>query len=106
LTGRNVGKLAPLLETVLEEWNKRISTGQLNQFIKEIESAHPHPVRSGKQPRILFATQASTCPPRFILFATGFIEAGYRRFIERRLREKFGFIGTPIQIGVRMRKRK
>lgn len=106
LTGRNVGKLAPLLETVLDEWNKRISTGQLNQFIKEVESAHPHPVRSGKQPRILFATQASTCPPRFILFATGFIEAGYRRFIERRLREKFGFTGTPIQIGVRMRKRK
>lgn len=105
LTGRSVGKLAPLLETVLEEWNKRISTGQLNQYLKEIEAAHPHPVRSGKQPRILFATQASTCPPRFILFATGFIESGYRRFIERKLREKFGFIGTPLQIGVRMRKR-
>lgn len=105
LTGRNVGKLAPLLENVLAEWNKRIPTGQLNQFLKEIEAAHPHPVRSGKQPRILFATQASTCPPRFVLFATGFIEAGYRRFIERKLREKFGFIGTPLQIGVRMRKR-
>lgn len=105
LTGRNVGKLAPLLEAVLEEWNKRIPTGQLNQYLKEIEAAHPHPVRSGKQPRILFATQASTCPPRFILFSTGFIEAGYRRFIERKLREKFGFTGTPLQIGVRMRKR-
>lgn len=105
LTGRNVGKLAPLLKNVLAEWNKRIPTGQLNQFLKEIEAAHPHPVRSGKQPRILFATQASTCPPRFVLFATGFIEAGYRRFIERKLREKFGFIGTPLQIGLRMRKR-
>jgi GTP-binding protein len=105
LTGRNVSKLAPILENVLSEWNKRISTGQLNQYIKEIAAAHPHPVRSGKQPRILFATQASTCPPRFILFATGFIEAGYRRFIVRKLREKFGFIGTPIQVGVRMRKR-
>lgn len=105
LTGRNVSKLAQLLESVLLEWNKRIPTGQLNQFLKEIEAAHPHPVRGGKQPRILFATQASTCPPRFILFATGFIEAGYRRFIERRLREKFGFIGTPLQLGVRMRKR-
>ncbi len=105
LTGRNVGKLEPILENVLAEWNKRVPTGQLNQFLKEVEAAHPHPVRSGKQPRILFATQASTCPPRFILFATGFIEAGYRRFIERRLREKFGFEGSPIQLGVRMRKR-
>ena len=69
-------------------------------------AAHPHPVRGGKQPRILFATQAGTRPPRFVLFASGFIEAGYRRFIERRLREEFGFEGTPIEISVRVREKR
>jgi predicted GTPase len=47
-------------------------------------AATPPPVRSGKQPKILFATQAGTRPPRFVLFTSGFLEAGYRRFVERR----------------------
>jgi GTP-binding protein len=71
-----------------------------------VTAANPHPVRSGKQPRILFATQASTCPPRFVIFASGFLEAGYRRFIERRLREEFGFEGTPIEVSVRVREKR
>jgi GTP-binding protein len=54
----------------------------------------------------LFATQASTRPPRFVIFATGFIEAGYRRFIERRLREEFGFEGSPIELSVRVREKR
>ena len=60
----------------------------------------------GKQPRILFATQASTRPPRFVIFATGFLEHGYRRYIERCLREEFGFEATPIQISVNIREKK
>ena len=71
-------------------------TGRLNAFLAELVAAHPHPVRGGKQPRILFGTQAATRPPTFVLFASGFLEAGYRRFVERRLREEFGFAGTPI----------
>ena len=63
-------------------------------------------MRGGKQPRILFATQASTRPPRFVIFATGFLDAGYRRYIERRLRETFGFAGTPIAISVRVREKR
>ena len=85
---------------------RRISTGRLNAFLGEVVAAHPHPVRGGKQPRILFATQAGTRPPRFVLFASGFIEAGYRRFVERRLREEFGFEGTPIEISVRVREKR
>ena len=69
-------------------------------------SCHPHPLRGGKQPRILFATQASTRPPRFVIFATGFLEHGYRRYIERCLREEFGFEGSPIQISVNVREKK
>ena len=62
--------------------------------------------RSGKQPRILFGTQVSSRPPRFVIFASGFLEAGYRRFLERRLREEFGFDGTPIEISVRVREKR
>ena len=85
---------------------KRIPTGKLNAFLGKIQAAHPHPLRGGKQPRILFATQASTRPPRFVIFATGFLEHGYRRYIERCLREEFGFEGSPIQISVNVREKK
>ena len=105
-TGRAVQKLVPALETSLASWDSRISTGRLNTFFKEIVAATPPPVRGGKQPRILFATQASARPPRFVLFTTGFLEAGYRRFVERRLRETFGFTGTPIEISVRPREKR
>lgn len=105
-TGWHVDKLVPALERSLESWDTRIPTGRLNSFLGELVAANPHPLRGGKQPRILFATQASTRPPRFVIFATGFIEAGYRRFIERRLREEFGFEGTPIEISVRIREKR
>jgi GTPase len=105
-TGRAVHKLVPALDTALESWDRRIPTGRLNSFLGEVVAGHPHPVRSGKQPRILFATQASTRPPKFVIFASGFIEAGYRRFLERRLREQFGFVGSPIEISVRVRERR
>src|SRR6202011_4591944 len=105
-SGRAVQKLVPALEKSLESWDNRISTGQLNAFLKEVVAAHPPPVRGGKQPRILFATQATARPPTFVLFTTGFLEAGYRRFLERRLRETFGFEGSPIRINVREREKR
>lgn len=106
MTGRAVQKLVPALETSLASWDKRISTGQLNNFLKEVVAATPPPVRGGKQPKILFATQAATRPPTFVLFTSGFLEAGYRRFLERRLRETFGFDGSPVRINVRIREKR
>lgn len=106
MTGRAVQKLVPAMETALDSWDKRISTGQLNTWLKEVVAATPPPVRGGKQPRILFATQATARPPTFVLFTSGFLEAGYRRFLERRLRETFGFEGTPIRINVRVREKR
>ncbi|GHH49350.1 ribosome biogenesis GTPase Der [Streptomyces candidus] len=106
LTGRHMEKLVPAIETALEGWETRVPTGRLNAFLGELVAAHPHPVRGGKQPRILFGTQAGAKPPRFVLFASGFLEAGYRRFVERRLREEFGFEGTPIHISVRVREKR
>ncbi|WP_421777387.1 bifunctional cytidylate kinase/GTPase Der [Gardnerella sp. KA00603] len=105
-TGWHTSRLARAMRTALDSWDKRIPTGKLNAFLGRIQSAHPHPLRGGKQARILFATQASTRPPRFVIFATGFLEHGYRRFIERSLREEFGFEGTPIQISVKVRDKK
>ncbi|WP_129339847.1 ribosome biogenesis GTPase Der [Cellulomonas endophytica] len=105
-TGWHAERLVPALERSLASWDLRIPTGKLNSFLGELVAAHPHPLRGGKQPRILFATQASTRPPRFVVFATGFLEPQYRRFIERRLRETFGFEGSPIQISVRVREKR
>ncbi|WP_197381444.1 ribosome biogenesis GTPase Der [Mycolicibacterium mengxianglii] len=106
MTGRAVQKLVPALETSLASWDRRITTGQLNTFLKEVIAATPPPVRGGKQPRVLFATQAASRPPTFVLFTSGFLEAGYRRFLERRLRETFGFEGSPIRINVRVREKR
>ncbi|MEJ9080818.1 MULTISPECIES: ribosome biogenesis GTPase Der [Gordonia] len=102
-TGRSVQKLVPALEGALESWDRRVSTGRLNSWLKDVIAATPPPVRGGRQPRVMFATQAATRPPTFVLFTSGFLEAGYRRFIERRLREEFGFDGSPVRVNVRVR---
>ena len=106
LTGRSVQRLAPALDEALAGWETRIPTAELNAFIGDIIAATPPPVRGGKQPRVLFATQPGVAPPRFILFTTGPLEASYRRFIERRLREQYGFAGTPLDLAVKMRERR
>ena len=105
LTGWHIDKLVPALDAALEGWTTRVSTGQLNSFLGRLVAEHPHPVRSGKQPKVLFGTQASTEPPTFILFTSGAFDAGYVRFIERRLREEFGFVGSPIHLQIRPRKK-
>jgi GTPase len=105
-TGRSVERLAAQLRVSLDSWDRRIPTGRLNSWLGEVVARTPPPPRGGKAPRVLFATQADTRPPRFVLFTTGFLEAGYRRFIERRLREDFDFTGTPIEISVRVREKR
>jgi GTP-binding protein len=105
-TGRHAERLVPAIDAALAGWETRVPTARLNAFFGQLVAAHPHPLRGGRQPRILFATQAGTRPPRFVLFTTGFLEASYRRFIERRLREEFGFAGTPIEISMRIRERR
>jgi GTPase len=105
-TGRHVEKLVPAIETALAGWGHRVPTSKLNTFFADLVAAHPHPIRGGKQPRILFATQASVRPPKFVLFTSGFLESGYRRFVERRIREEFGFEGTPIEITMKIREKR
>ena len=106
LTGRGVDRLSKAIEAALEGWETRISTGKLNAFLGRVTAAHPHPVRGGKQSRILFGTQAHNCPPTFALFTSGQLDPGYVRFLKRRLREEFGFAGTPVHIEVRAREKR
>ena len=105
-TGWHVDRLVPAIDKALEGWETRIGTGALNTFLGRLVAEHPHPVRSGKQPKILFATQPSTAPPTFVLFTSGKLDAAYERFIERRLREEFGFAGTPIVINQKPREKR
>jgi GTP-binding protein len=105
-TGWHTNRLISAMELALSSWDQRVSTGRLNTFLGELVAEHPHPVRGGRQPKILFATQAATRPPRFVIFTSAFLDPQYRRFIERRLREAFGFEGTPIQVSVRVREKR
>ncbi len=105
-TGRNVDRLGPAIEEALNGWETRVPTAKLNGFLGRIVASHPHPVRGGKQPRILFGTQARTAPPTFILFTSGQLDDHYQRFVERRLREEFGFTGSPVHVHVRAREKR
>ena len=106
LTGRGVHRLAGALTEALASWETRVPTAELNAFLGDVVAGTPPPVRGGKQPKILFATQPGVAPPRFVLFTTGPLEASYRRFLERRLREQFGFRGTPIDVAVKAREKR
>ncbi len=105
-TGWHTDRLVPALERALDGWETRVQTGRLNGWLSGLVAATPPPVRGGKQPKILFATQAGVRPPHFVLFTSGFLQAGYRRFIERRLREEFGFAGSPVQVTMRLREKR
>jgi GTPase len=106
LTGWHVDRLVPALDRALEGWETRVPTSTLNSFLGRLVSAHPHPVRGGKQARVLFGTQPTIAPPKFVLFTTGPLEPAYVRFVERRLREEFGFAGTPVSVTVKPRERR
>jgi len=104
-TGWHRDRLAPALRTAIHSWEKRIPTSKLNAFLGALIGATPPPVRAGKQPKIRFATQAAVCPPKFVVFASEWVEPSYRRFIERRIREEFGFPGTPVEVAIKVKER-
>jgi len=104
-TGWHRDRLAPALRTAIDSWERRVPTAKLNSFLGALIGATPPPVRGGKQPKIYYATQAGIAPPKFVVFSSGWIEPSYRRFIERRLREEFGFPGTPVQVAIRVKER-
>lgn len=104
-TGERAPKLLEAIEKVSAARATRVPTGELNRFIEAITTAHP-PVSPGRRNvRVLYAAQTGVAPPSFVLFtnvATR-LHFSYERFLENRLREQYGFFGTPIRISIRRR---
>jgi GTP-binding protein len=108
VTRLRVLKILDAVQRVAEQRKQRISTGRLNAFLEQLLSSHPPPTVKGRQIHIYYATQHRTEPPTFVFFSNvpKLIPSNYRRFLERKLREAFGFEGTPIRFLFRQRKRK
>lgn len=105
LTGRGVHRIAGAIDAVLAEWRRRVPTAHLNDWLADAVAANPPPLRQGRLVRLRYATQVAVAPPTVRIFATAEVEDGYRRYLERSLRSTFGFAGTPIDLGVRVRPR-
>ncbi|MBQ5419611.1 MAG: ribosome biogenesis GTPase Der [Selenomonas sp.] len=105
LTGQRVGRVTELVKYVAEQQSMRIKTSVLNELIRDAVSINPPPMHRGRRLKILFMTQADIKPPKFIIFVNDpeLMHFSYLRFIENRLREMYGFEGTPIRLIVRAR---
>ncbi len=104
-TGRGVTRLLPAVDAVLAEWTKRIPTARLNAWLADATAATPPPLHLGRTVKLRYAAQVAVGPPTFRVFSTGEVPAGYVRYLERRLREEFGFQGAPLDVAVRVRTR-
>jgi GTP-binding protein len=105
-TGSKLVRLPAAVRSVLENRRRRIPTPELNRLVRTLQEAHPPPVRKNKRPHIIYAVQAETEPPTFILFVRGgTLAPDYLRFVERRLRETYDFEGTPVRVVGRVRRR-
>ena len=106
LTGQRVNRVTELVKFVAEQQSMRIQTSVLNELIRDAVAVNPPPTKKGKALKILFMTQADICPPRFIIFVNEpeLFHFSYLRFIENRLRESYGFEGTPLKFVIRKRK--
>lgn len=104
MTGARTHRLPKSIRMVLEHRRQRISASEVNRLVRALQEAHPPPVRKGRRPKILYAVQAETEPPTFVLFVRGGeLGTDYIRFIENRIRETYDFTGTPIRIRTRNR---
>ena len=104
-TGQRVGKVLEAAVDIWGERRKRIPTGELNRLVIEAVERNVPPIVKGKRPKIFYATQAAVAPPTFVFFAraAASVHFSYRRYLENRLRDAFGFDGTPIKLVFRDR---
>ena len=107
LTGQRCERVFDVIDKIFESHLRRVPTGQLNRAIAEIVAAHPPPtVSGGRRPKVFYATQSGVSPPHVILFASLASQIPveqYGRYVERRLRERFDFEGTPLRVSFRQR---
>ncbi len=104
-TGRGIDRLLPSVDAVLAQWTQRVPTARLNEWLSDATAATAPPLHDGRAVRLRYATQVAVGPPTFRIFTTGELSPGYLRYLERRLRETFGFMGSPVNLGVRLRTR-
>ncbi len=108
VTKQRLGQIFDESLKVYEQCVKRVSTGLLNKIVNEAYALNPPTSFKGKRLKIYYATQANIQPPTFVLFVNSeeLLKDSYKRYLENKLREAFGFFGTPIRISVRERKDK
>lgn len=105
LSGRHIDRLLPAVERTLERYQIRLSTSEVNQLFELAVKRHQPPQRGGKPWKLYYATQVSTAPPTFMLFANRTLERHdtYRRYLENRLRETLELGGIPVRLVIRRR---
>jgi GTP-binding protein len=108
LTGKGVEHLFPIIDSVRESWLSRVKTSSLNSMLREVLEKTPPPSKKGKKLNIYYVTQARTAPPHFVFFVNDpdLVTPAYSRFLEKRIRELFGFLGAPIRLTFRPRPRR
>lgn len=107
LTGQRTGKIIQMVDEVMEDYSKRITTSDLNRIFTEAVTSHHHPLHQGRRVKFYYATQVGTKPPNFAVFTNSpeGIQESYERYLANRFREAFGFSGTPIRFLFRGRER-
>jgi GTP-binding protein len=102
-TGRGLRHLGAVIDQVHAQWTRRIQTAQLNTWLADAVAATAPPMQRGRPVRLRYATQVEVAPPTFRVFSNGPVPPSYVRYLERSLRDTYGFVGTPLRIGVRVR---
>jgi GTP-binding protein len=107
LTGQRVTRIFQTIGEVISEHRKRITTGELNNWLQEAIESYPPPLYRNRRVKLFYISQVSTAPPTFILFVNDpqSLAEPYQRYLLRRLREKYGFTGIPLRLYLRKRKK-
>ena len=107
MTAKGTHRILPTVHKVYQEFNKRISTSKVNNFLKEIVEHHPPPQKHHHRVRLNYITQPRVRPPTFVIWSNSpdGVKESYRRYLENRMRATFGFEGTPIRLYIRKKRR-
>jgi len=107
-TGRGVSELVSKVTRISREWERRITTSELNRFFRDVIERQPPPTDGGRAPRIFYVTQAESSPPLFVAMSSGAanIKTSYQRFVTNQMRATFGFEGVPIKVHYKERTKK
>ena len=99
-TGQRCSKILPLVDFISEQHSRRLTTAQLNEVLREAIALNPPPTDKGRRLKVLYATQVGVKPPKIVIFLNNpeIMHFSYARYLENKIREAFGFAGTPISL--------